>query len=79
LPALVAVNTVLGIYWALPFGRDRSFLASIIAAGVSNVVLAAVLVPRFGALGMAAASITAEVIVLLVLGTLYYRTVGDQR
>ena len=79
LPALVAVNTVLGIYWALPFGRDRSFLASIIAAGVSNVVLAAVLVPRFGALGMAAASITAEVIVLLVLGTLYYRTVGDKR
>jgi PST family polysaccharide transporter len=76
LPALVAVNTVLGIYWALPFGRERSFLTSIVAAGVTNVALAVALVPRFGALGMATASIAAEVVVLLVLGTLYYRTLG---
>ncbi|HEY9229318.1 MAG TPA: oligosaccharide flippase family protein, partial [Gemmatimonadaceae bacterium] len=33
LPPLVAVNTVLGVYWALPFGHDRAFLVAIVSAG----------------------------------------------
>jgi PST family polysaccharide transporter len=73
LPVFVAVNTVLGLYWALPYGFERSFLASIVAAGITNVGLAVVLVPRWGALGMAASAIAAEIVVLLVLGTLYMR------
>lgn len=73
LPPLVAVNTVFSMYWALPFGHERSFLRTIIAAGIANLVLAAVLVPRWGASGMAVAAITAEVVVLGMLGTLYIR------
>jgi polysaccharide transporter, PST family len=73
LPPLVAVNTVLSMYWALPFGHERSFLRTIIAAGATNLVLAAVLVPLLGASGMAIASITAEVVVLGLLGTVYTR------
>jgi PST family polysaccharide transporter len=73
LPALVAVNTVLGIYWALPFGHERAFLVAIIAAGVTNVLLAIVFVPRWGALGMAASAIAAEIVVLALLGRLYAR------
>lgn len=73
LPVLVAVNTVLGLYWALPFGRDKLFLGSIVAAGLTNVVLAIVLVPRWGATGMGLSATIAEVVVLGVLGPAYLR------
>jgi len=76
LPPLVAVNTVLSMYWALPFGHERWFLRTILAAGASNLIFAVVLVPRWGAAGMAIASITAEVVVLGLLGTLYTRRTG---
>ena len=74
LPMLVAVNTVLGLYWALPFGHERLLLASIIAAGVVNVALALLLVPRWGATGMAASTIVAEVVALIVLTAVYLRS-----
>ena len=73
LPLLVAVNTVLGIYWALPFGHERAVLRSIIAAGVTNVGLAVLFVPRWGAAGMAASAILAEVVVFAFLAALYAR------
>jgi PST family polysaccharide transporter len=73
LPLLVAVTTVLGIYWAIPFGHDRAVLVAILTAGLANVVLAFALVPRWGALGMAASAILAEVVVLGFFGTLYLR------
>jgi O-antigen/teichoic acid export membrane protein len=65
---------VLGLYWALPFGHERWLLASIIAAGVTNVVLALLLVPRWGASGMAVSAIAAEAVALAILGTLYLRS-----
>jgi PST family polysaccharide transporter len=73
LPMLVAINTVLGLYWALPLGYERYFLVSIIAAGVTNVAAALVHVPRLGAAGMALSAIGAEIVVLLVLGARYLR------
>jgi PST family polysaccharide transporter len=73
LPLLIAVNTVLGLCWALPFGRERAFLRAIMMAGVTNVLLALLLVPRWQAAGMAGAAATAEVVVLAFLGTLYWR------
>jgi PST family polysaccharide transporter len=78
LPFLVAVNTVLGLYWALPSGRDRTFLVAVILAGVTNVALAVVFVPRWGAFGMAASASAAEVMVLLCLGAMYLRESGTR-
>lgn len=60
LPPLVAVGTVLGIQWALPMGHDRPFYALVFGAAALNVTLAALLAPRYGALGMAGAVILAE-------------------
>jgi PST family polysaccharide transporter len=34
LPPTTAVGTVFGMYWAVPFGRERAFLAAVMAAGV---------------------------------------------
>ena len=71
---LVAISTVLGLYWALPYGHERALLAAILGGGVANISLAAVLVPRMGAVGMAVAAIAAETVVLATLGTLYARS-----
>lgn len=73
LPPLVAVNTVFSMYWALPFGHERLLLRTIISAAVANLLLAVLLVPSLGAPGMAIAAISAELVVLMMLGTAYVR------
>jgi PST family polysaccharide transporter len=71
LPPVVAVNTVLGLYWAVPFGHERAVLNAVIAAALANIVLVWLLVPRWGALGMCAAVVASEVLVTIVLGSLF--------
>ncbi len=57
---LVAAGTVLGIYWALPWRRERLFLGAILLGGAVNLTLAVLLVPRWSAMGMAIAVVAAE-------------------
>lgn len=73
LPLLVALDTVLGLYWAVPFGHERAFLVSVLVAGVTNVALAFLLVPRWGAAGMAAAVVIAELTILASLSWRFVR------
>lgn len=73
LPPLVAVNTVLGLYWAIPFGRERAFLATVAAAAAVSLGLVYLLVPLNGASGMCAAVIAAEFVVMLILLPMYLR------
>lgn len=61
LPPLVAVNTVLGLHWAIPLGRDRYFLRAMVASGLLNLVLAVLLAARWGTTGVVTAIIVAEV------------------
>lgn len=63
-PPVVALATVLGIQWALPAGHDRYLLWFVVVAAVVNLAAAVVLVPSFGAAGMAGAVILAEASVL---------------
>jgi len=76
LPFIVAINTVLGIFWSVPFGHERSFLRAILAAGATNLILAALLVPKLGSTGMAIAAVSAEVVIFVVLMTVYSRESG---
>jgi PST family polysaccharide transporter len=73
LPPLIAVGTVLGAYWALPCGRERSLLAATLTAGLLNFTAAFVLVPRAGGVGMAFSVVLAELFVTSVLSLLYVR------
>jgi PST family polysaccharide transporter len=73
LPPLVAVNTVFGLYWAVPFGHEQAFFKTVIGAALVDIVLAFVLVPRWGALGMCGAVVGAEVFVTFAVVTLYLR------
>lgn len=73
LPLIAALGTVLGLYWAIPFGHERSFLVVVVMAGLLNLGLAALLVPVHGAMGMAGAVILSETFVTLALAALYVR------
>ena len=70
---LVAAGTVLGIYWALPWRRERLFLATVIVGGAVNLLLAVLLVPRHGAMGMAIAVVSAESSVTTLLAVAFLR------
>jgi PST family polysaccharide transporter len=60
---LIALSNALGIQWMLTLGLDRPFNIVILAAGLLNLALALVLVPRLAYIGMAYAVLLAEVFV----------------
>ncbi len=64
---LIALSNVLGLHVLLPSGRDRAFTAATLAAGLWNVLLAWLLVPRWHALGMAWAVVGSETLVTLMM------------
>ena len=63
LPILSAISNVLGVNTMIPFGMDKQFSRIVIAAGITNVLLACLLIPHFGANGAGASILFAEVIV----------------
>jgi polysaccharide transporter, PST family len=67
LPPVMAVSSFLGLHWLVPLRKDSIVNASILFAGVVNLVLAVWLAPRFRQYGMAWAVLTAETIVALAL------------
>ena len=62
---LVAVSNACGAGWLLANNLDRQIVRIAIAAAVVNIVLAAVLAPAHGPVGMAVAVLAAEIVVLL--------------
>lgn len=78
LPPLIALGTVLGLHWALPLGLNREYNHLVLAAGATNVLLAVLLVPRFGAMGMALSAVLAEALVECGLVVLFLRRLGRE-
>lgn len=77
LPAVIAVNMVLGLFWLLPRGMDTTFNLTILGAASLNAGLVVWLVPRGGPLAMAGAVVATEVAVMLALSAAYYLTQRD--
>lgn len=67
LPFLVALSNVLGIQIMVPFGMERGFTLILFAAGLLNVSLAVLLVPRWQAAGMAFSVLISEIFVTLAM------------
>jgi PST family polysaccharide transporter len=57
-------TTVLGYVWAYPLGFDREVTRVMLLAAVLNAALAVSLVPFFGAIGMAVATVLSNIYVL---------------
>lgn len=62
---LIAVGTVVGVFWLLAEKLDKYVTLSVVLAGLWSVFAIFVLVPRFGISWMAISIIIAEIIVIL--------------
>jgi O-antigen/teichoic acid export membrane protein len=60
LPPILSLTHSLGLQWLLPLGRERTVNRIMISAGILNVVLALILCPRYGQMGMATAVVISE-------------------
>jgi PST family polysaccharide transporter len=69
LPFLIAVSNVLGIQVMVPFNRDRAFALILLAAGMLNLGMGALLAPRWQASGMALSVAFSE---FLVTGGMFF-------
>ena len=74
---IIGVGTVFGIQWALPWGFELPFSGLVVLAGALNLVLAFVLVHRFGGMGMASTVVIAEALVAFGLVGLFLRKGGS--
>ena len=63
---LVPASSILTLHILVPLGHDKTFTTITVLAGLTNVVLAAVLTPHWHHLGMAWAAVLSEALVLVV-------------
>jgi PST family polysaccharide transporter len=73
LPPLVAIDTVLGLHWAVPLGQERPFVAAVVGGGLLNVGLAIALAPRWAGAGVVWAILVGEFLIVLLLARRYAR------
>lgn len=66
-PLLVAVSSAFGLYWMLQLHMDRAFAGITVAAAVGAVALAVVVIPAYGASGMAWIATGAEAFIALAM------------
>jgi len=76
---LVSAGSVLGMFWALPWRHEKLFLSAVLLGGLTNIVLALVLVPRWQAIGMATAAVAAEASIVTLLAIAFVRTTARTR
>ena len=63
LPPIIAASIVLGLQWMVPLRMDWIYSRLVLSAGVLNIVLACLLVPRYQEIGMATSVVIAEALV----------------
>ncbi len=61
---LIGITNVTGIQMLVPLGREKQVLYSEIAGAVCDLILNAVLIPFYGAVGAAIGTLVAEIVVL---------------
>ncbi|MCD8005050.1 MAG: flippase [Oscillospiraceae bacterium] len=63
---LIGITNILGIQILVPLGREKVVLYSEIAGAVVDLILNAILIPRFTSAGAAIGTLAAEIVVLIV-------------
>lgn len=63
---LIGLTNILGLQMLVPLGQERVVLRSEIAGAVTDVVLNAILIPRYASAGAAVGTLAAELVVLIV-------------
>ena len=62
---IVSMTNVVGRQYLVPTGRDLAFTFSVCVGAIANLVVNFALIPKFGALGAAIATVAAELSVLI--------------
>jgi len=62
---IIAANTVINIQILIPLRKDRVMMIVMAAAGAANVLIAIILTPIHGAIGMAVARLATESLILI--------------
>lgn len=62
---LICATNVIGVQYLVPSGRDRQYTASVLAGAAVNIAINLTLIPTFGAMAAAWATVTAELAVLV--------------
>ncbi|MHB1002043.1 MAG: oligosaccharide flippase family protein [Armatimonadota bacterium] len=71
---VTGASRALGIQWLLPLGMDREFTYIFVCAGIFNIVMACILAPLFGAVGMAAAVVLTEASIVVAMLAVLIKT-----
>lgn len=64
---LMALSGVIGLQWLVPLGLERWLNAITLSAGLTNILLAIVLIHRYGFIGMAYSVVIAETLVVVMM------------
>lgn len=70
---LAGITNILGIQMLIPLGKEKVVLYSEAAGGVADMMLNAVLIPRYASKGAAFGTLFAEIIVFLVQAIYLYK------
>ena len=62
-----AINRILAYQICIPYKRDREVLISTVSGAVFNLIVNAILIPRYGVSGASVATLFSEMIVFIVL------------
>lgn len=63
---LIGITNILGVQILVPMGREKIVLYSEIAGAIVDVIINAILIPRYASAGAAFGTLVAEVVVLIV-------------
>jgi PST family polysaccharide transporter len=74
LPFIVAITDSVGLQYLLPRGKEKVVNPVMLAGGVLNIVMACILAPVYGAVGMAWSVVLSETFVSLILLFIVIRT-----
>lgn len=62
---LIGITNVIGIQTLVPLGREKQVLLSEIAGAITDLILNAILIPKYAATGAAIGTLIAEIVVLI--------------
>lgn len=71
---LTGASRILGMQWMMPLRMESTLNLIVVAGGIANIVLAFVLAPIYGAIGMAVAFVTTEAMITLLMAVAIQRS-----
>lgn len=71
---LTGASRILGLQWMMPLRMESTLNWIVAAGGITNIILAFILAPTYGATGMAVAFVTTEAMITLLMAVAIQRS-----